>query len=350
MHNRSRIVDRNRAGVAADAKRPLFCFTLDTEPDDLWDQQGPCTFEHFKRKVLPEFHRLLISAGARPTYLTTSEVVENSDGLSAIESCLEMGSCEIGAHFHSWTREWPFPVPDLRSSPVHALAHQLGVEVEGRMLAYTCEALKRVIGEAPRSYRGGKYSLSSDSIANLVKCGITVDSTVTPGQSWRDPGTSPLLDGPDFTMAPRQPYYLARGENITNARSTGDVLELPVGAAWSPSWTQRLSSSRTLHHVLRKTAKVGLPVGYTWLRPTMQTRKQLGSCLRQLKHDGVPVWVSLIHSSEISHCRHLPDDESVSKFVQRCLQTVEMALELGARACTLQEAAAAFRGTALEQS
>ena len=221
-------------------KQPLFCFTLDTEPDDLWDQQGPPTFEHFK--ALPEFHRLLTSAGARPTYLTTSEVVEDGQGLRAIQRCLDMGNCEIGAHFHSWTRAWPFPVPDLGNPPLHALAHQLGAETEGRMLAYTCEAIQRAVGAAPLSHRGGKYSLSSDSVANLQACGITVDSTVTPGQSWRNVGTSPLLDGPDFTMAPRAPYYLTCGGEVLEPRRAGDVLELPVGAAWTPPWTRRLST------------------------------------------------------------------------------------------------------------
>ncbi len=51
-----------------------FCFTLDTEPDDLWSDRYPLTYEHYRRS--PEFHRQPLKAGARPTFLTTSEAVE----------------------------------------------------------------------------------------------------------------------------------------------------------------------------------------------------------------------------------------------------------------------------------
>lgn len=317
---------------------PLLCFTVDTEPDDLWDQRGKPTLEHFAQ--LPAFHELITSAGARPTYLTTSEVVEDPSALRSLLHCWDTGTCEIGAHFHTWTRSWPFPVPDLGSPPLHAMAHQLGAHIEGQMLRYTCDAIAAAIGEAPRSYRGGRWSLGAETVASLAACGITVDSTVTPGQSWRQWRASPLLDGPDFTRAPRSPYFLACGEDVTVARNVGEVLELPVGAAWTPRQARALSGSGLMQKVMRRLSGVGL--GYTWLRPTLQSDRQLSCCLRQLKSDAIPVWVSIIHSSELLPSHHLPTPEAVAAFVRRCVAMVEAAIDLGARPCTLQEAAAHF--------
>lgn len=323
---------------------PILCFTLDTEPDDLWDQRGAPGFEHLP--LLPEFHRALTAVGARPTYLTTSEVIEEPSGRAALEAILEAGNCEVGAHFHTWTRQWPFAVPDLGEPPLHALAHQLGPRIEGQMLAYTCEALSRALGIPPRSHRGGRFSLSPDTVANLVACGLTADSTVTPGQSWRDRGALALLEGPDFTLAPRHPYFLAVGEDILTPRARGEVLELPVGCAWTPPLLRRCHRPGLGGRIVGRLSRLGLAAGYTWLRPTLQSAGQLRRCLRQMKADGIPVWVAMIHSSEVIPCRHLPNKEAVGRFLQRCLGLVEDALGLGATGCTLQEAAERHRRTA----
>ena len=44
-----------------------FCFTLDTEPDDLWARRPALSFEQFN--VLPGFQDLIVESGGRPTYL-----------------------------------------------------------------------------------------------------------------------------------------------------------------------------------------------------------------------------------------------------------------------------------------
>ena len=315
---------------------PRFCFTLDTEPDDLWGEASRLTFDHFEG--LPRFHETMVSVGARPTYLTTSEVVEDPRGLAAIMACLEHGSCEIGAHYHTWTREWPFETPHLGSPPVKAMAHQLGSDIEQQMLRYTCAAIQHATGLVPMSYRGGRWSLGPGSVGALAACGVTVDSTVTPGISWRRSSAGPLLDGPDFTRAPRVPYYLATGQDVTTARAAGEVLEIPVGTAWTPALSRAASGWGLGRRILKKVSAM-LPVGYTWLRPLEQTPGQLAACLRQLRRDGAPVWVAMIHSSEIGRCRRLPKQEDVDGLVRRCTGMTEMAISLGAVGSTLQQAA-----------
>jgi hypothetical protein len=311
------------------AGRPFhFCFTLDTEPDDLWADRPTLTFDHFHR--LADFHRELTDRGARPTYLTTSEVAEHLPAARALGRVLDAGRAELGAHFHAWTRAWPFPVPDLGPRPLHALAHQLGQPVEERMLAFTCDVLARAFRVRPVSYRGGKWSLNEASALSLARCGIRVDTTVTPGIHWQD-RRHPLLDGPDFRGRPRHPHYL-------RPPGRDAVLELPVGTADVPP-PRPLPSRGVVGKVVRRALRAtGRPVGLTWLRPTLMSRRELRACLRALRADGVPVWVSMIHSSEIVPCKYFATEGAVRAFRRRCLELVEDAVALGATGATLREA------------
>lgn len=310
-----------------------FCFTLDTEPDNLWGYNSTDSFEHFK--ILPGFHRNLLNAGARPTYLTTSEVVETLLGRSAIEECLALGQCEIGAHFHSWTRKWPFEVPDLGSPPVKALAHRLGSRVEMNMLAYTCEVLLNTIGIQPRSHRGGRWSFGEHTPEILSKCGIWVDSTVTPGLSWHDT-THDFVDGPDNRGKPYCPYYLKKG-----AISDGTALvELPVGAAFLPGLLKPFETSPLASRILSGIGRrTGGGIGCCWLCPTYTSVAGMRSIMLDLKRRGCSVWVFVIHSSEIIPCEPLPRQSDVDAFMTRCLEVVQIAQELGAAPATLLEAA-----------
>lgn len=314
-----------------------FCFTLDTEPDDLWSNPPELSFEHFQR--LPEFHRRLRGAGARPVYLTTSEVAQSPQARRALQSCIDYGGCEIGAHFHTWTREWPFTLPDLGSPRRSAMAHQLGQQVEEAMLAYTCRELNQAFGMHPSSYRGGRWSLSPASVTSLENCGIRVDSTVTPGISWRD-NSHPLVDGPDYRRAPRDPVSVS--EALGGPPDEDGPLEIPVGAAWFPSWAQN-SSNFVRKQLSRAGARTGLRLGHRWLRPTSVSLADMIATMKSLRAASVPVWVFMIHSSEISPCRPLPSETAVQAFVNRCEQAIAAAIDLGAQPATLTEAAQCLR-------
>lgn len=310
----------------------FFCFTLDTEPDDLWANRPGVSFDHFER--LGDFHRELAERGARPTYLTTSEVAEHPPAARVLDRILATGEAEVGAHFHSWTRAWPFPVPDLGRPPVHATAHMLGQALEEQMLEYTCASLAQAFGTRPVSYRGGRWSLGGDSVRSLVRTGVRVDSTVTPGMSWRDE-RHPLADGPDFRGFPRWPFYLS-GQSL-EPRAHGEVLELPVGTTFRKGPGADGGRGILARAARKLSALAGRPVGRLWLRPTSMSRQQMRACLEDLRQDGVPVWVAMIHSSEIAPCTPLPDEASLRRFRRRCLQLVEDARALGAVPATLNE-------------
>jgi hypothetical protein len=330
----------NKASRGAESFR--FCFTLDTEPDNLWKLASRYTLEHFA--FLPDFHKRLLDAGARPTYLTTSEVVEAPRGRRAMEQCLEAGGCEIGAHFHTWTRAWPFTVPDLGDPPVPAMAHQLGQETEERMLDYTCRSLRDALGVEARSYRGGRWSLGPESARSLANCGITVDSSVTPGWSWRDP-RDPRLNGPDWTRTRCEISWLtAPADNGRPAIEPGRVLEIPVGAAVFPDALRGLMRSPLARRVCRRVSRSGrVRLGHFWLRPTTMSLENMRATMKALERRGCPAWVFMIHSSEIMPCDKLPTDQAVKAFMRRCVDVTRAAIELGAEAATLTECDAWIR-------
>ena len=248
--------------------------------------------QNFER--LPAFHRKLTAAGARPTYLTTSEVVESHLGRSAIETCLGTGTCEIGAHFHTWTRKWPFEVTHLGNPPIKAIGHRLDARVEAGMLAYTCEAIFKSLGREPKSFRGGRWSFGPNTVQALHQCGIEVDSTFTPGISWSDQSKS-LTDGADFRTAPMSPHYLSKSDY-----RKAPLIELPIGSAAFPrpvkaayrfsiitSCSRRSGSGRSLIS-LGKTCSIGcesagVRIGYHWLRPTDTSVADMRAVMLSLK-------------------------------------------------------------------
>jgi hypothetical protein len=309
-----------------------FCLTLDTEPDDLWANRPTLSFNHVER--LFDFHRELCERGARPTYLTTSEMVEDLAACRVLGRILATGQAEIGAHFHSWTRTWPFAFPYLGNPPVHANAHQLGPELEERMLAYTCDALEKALRVRPVSFRGGRWSLNGASVRSLVNCGIRVDTTVTPGISWENL-SQPLTSGPDFRDFPRTPFYLS-GESL-EPRTSGEVLELPVGASFIPDRDSVIRGGLVARVMRRIRKAFGRPAGLIWLRPTVMNRAETAACLKRLRADNVPVWVCMIHSSEIAPCTYFTTEEQLDAFRRRCLELVEDAIALGATGATLKE-------------
>ncbi len=281
-------------------------------------------------------------AGSKLVYLTTSEVVQDTKARAVLRKCLDDGGCEIGAHFHSWTRSWPFPVPDLnwQGARSHAMAHQLGQPVEEAMLSYTCRELASAYGVQPVSYRGGRWSLSRDSITSFKNCGITVDSTVTPGISWRDQ-RHVLVDGLDYSRSSRFP------SSVSRATGGGDdphgPIEIPVGAAWFPAWGEQASDS-IRKNLVRIGARLPIRAGHRWLRPTRASVEDMTAVMKSLKAQAVPVWVFMIHSSEIAPCQPLPTEDEVRAFVDRCEQIAQVAVELGAVGATLRDAEARLRG------
>jgi sugar phosphate isomerase/epimerase len=125
-------------------------------------------------------------------------------------------------------------------------------------------------------------------------------------------------------------------------------IEIPVGAAWFPphSKNARTLYRRLLHITSRAT---GVRLGHRWLRPTYVGVSDMIATMKSLKRAGVPVWVFMIHSSEIAPCRPLPTEAEVKALVERCEAAVTAAAALGAEPATLIEAGEFIQGSLVRE-
>src|SRR6185503_18401900 len=92
-------------------------------------------------------------------------------------------------------------------------------------------------------------------------------------------------------------------------------IEIPVGAAWFPAWGEG-ASNNTRKNLARVGARLPIRAGHRWLRPTHSSVEDMTAVMKSLKAAAVPVWVFMIHSSEIAPCQLLPTEDEVRKLVE----------------------------------
>jgi hypothetical protein len=271
--------------------------TIDTEGDNQWDLSAKRSTENVR--FVPRFQALCEQYGFPPTYLCTYEVVE-SPVFDEVLLPLHRGTrAEIGAHLHPWTTppssEWD------RGERGYAYPSELPAEVFASKLKELTDLLTRKLGEAPRSYRAGRWGFSADHIQTLVRLGYIVDCSVTPLQNWTDAGARG--PGQDFTNAPVGPYVLA-SDDVTREGTSG-LLEVPVTIVHVNGLMRQSSSLRAAYRRYRRTlpARVlnrAFDTAPRWFRPfSDMTAARLIEVYETARYLGLPVVEMMFHSSEL---------------------------------------------------
>lgn len=235
--------------------------TVDTEADDQWGKGDTPTLENIK--ALPRFQQLCETFGMKPTYLITFEVAHDPFASSLLRGWQERGGAEIGAHLHPWT------TPPLKKGEglERAFPNELSDEALRDKLALLTDEIEKMIGTRPTSYRAGRWGFDARQAALLGELGYLIDSSVTPGISWRESkGAAEGRGGPDFT---RESAHTHRLDNA--------VLEVPMT-------------------ILR----AGLLRRRRWLRIFENTTDwKLRMVVRAAMRQKLPAIVFMIHSSEL---------------------------------------------------
>ena len=125
--------------------------TIDTEADGQWDYGSPLTTRNVEY-WLP-FQDLCERHGVVPTYLLTSEIIEDDRARDLLTEWRRRGSCEIGTHLHPWTTP-PFADRDgfRRNDTVHAFPSQLPDDLLREKTAQPHRAVLAAFGERPTAY------------------------------------------------------------------------------------------------------------------------------------------------------------------------------------------------------
>ncbi len=320
--------------------RPLSLLVgIDTEGDNQWDlaAREHQTFENIY--ALPALHSLFERHGVRPTYVVTWPVASDERSQQVLRYLLLRGDCEIGAHHHAWETP-PCSPEDVRR---HPFASTLSLDQFEAQLAELTDAIARATGEAPVSYRSGRFGFDASHVSALERQGYLVESSVVPLLYEAHKG------GPDFAEAPLSPYFLSYDSAV--APGTSRLLEVPCSAMLHRDGPDRLAWAYarapfpyTTKRVLRK---LGL-ARVDWLRPSYSSFEDMCALARRVAGRGVPVLNLIFHSSEaiVGGSPYNRTNEELTAFLDRLDRFLAYATrELGATPATFREFHAAFTAT-----
>lgn len=266
----------------------LLC-TVDVEEDmPHWRVEASTSLRNLQG--LHRFNALCDRLGVRPTYLCTYPVATRPEGDFLID-LQRRGRCEIGAHLHPWTTP-PFDTNENRLEAIQpSRLPPSAMEAKLRVLT---TALAERFGQAPTSYRAGRFGFNGAGLQALERLGYLVDSSVTPLCDWTSEG------GVDARMAPDVPYFPDRQRVFE--RGSSPVLEVPLSIGFSSRLPEQVSrglvalpSRLRVRGILSKLAGLEL----RWLYPSAHSADAMCGLADVLVGRGVPVLNVFLHSSEL---------------------------------------------------
>ncbi|HXV64919.1 MAG TPA: polysaccharide deacetylase family protein [Vicinamibacteria bacterium] len=259
---------------------------VDTEADDQWSATGRQALAVRNVHELPRLQELCDRYRVLPTYLVTFEMAAAERARSQLQELAQSGRCEIGSHHHPWS------TPPLVDGHVYPL--NLSRDRYREQLGRLTEAVAKISGEAPVSYRAGRNGFAGWHVEILEENGYLVDSSVDPFFNEKRKG------GPSFAGAPITPYFVG----YDDPRRVGDsrLLEIPVTSALDRRWPRWLETAYAdvshAYHFRRSLRLLGI-VRPIWLRPSYSKRKDMLSLARRLLEGHAPTANILFHSSEL---------------------------------------------------
>ena len=304
---------------------------IDTEGDNQWDAAARANQRFENIYALPRLHALFARHGVRPTYVITYPVATDPRSAAVLRELRAGGDCEIGAHHHAW--ETPPCSPD--DVERHPYAANLPRIQFAQQLTALTDAIAEAVGQAPVSYRSGRFGFSAAHVSPLERLGYQVESSVAPLFYERH------KDGPDFVEAPLRPYYLAYDSATTPGSSA--VLEIPLSAALNRRLPRRVQylyarapRPYTTKRILRKLGVARV----RWLRPSYSSFEDMASLARDIARAGEPVLNLFFHSSEaiVGGSPYNRTNEELGAFCGRLERFIAFAQhELGAMPATFSE-------------
>jgi hypothetical protein len=316
-----------------------FVVSIDAEGDNQWLHGAPLTTQNVA--FWQPFMDVCERYGVRPTYLVTSEIIEDPIAARLLSRWRAEHRIEVGAHLHPWSTP-PFrDEPGLRGNDsAHTFPSELREELLHAKLATLTDQIETRVGLRPTSFRAGRFGFDTKCARVLTSLGYIVDSSVTPLMSWRQtPGMPGGPGGPDFRTLPVTPFLIA---------GASALLEVPVTIMYTDwwirryAWSQPLIRSRPWHAAQRRLRhRRGWP-SPLWLRPVPGVRaSDLARLWRVAEADGVETVVMMFHSSELMPgCSpYRPTRRSICALYALLEEFFDFVAKSGGTCSTLSEAA-----------
>lgn len=324
----------------APRKRPLRCpitelrvrtngviavsITIDTEADHdtAWNKPTPLTFRSIGEGVANICAPLFRRHRVRPTYLVTSEVMDDAPSVAALA---RLDDVELGTHLHGEHGDFIccYPADDERA----------------RLGAITRQFADR-FGRPPRVYRAGRYAASARTAAMLHELGYVADTSVTPGIRWvHEQRPDEVVD---FSGAPVAPYHPAAGD----LARPGDLplWEIPVTIVSRP---RMWNSAVTFFQRAMQRPAQAYPL---WVRPSTASWPWLwwaiDQAVRRSRTERLTVINIMMHSMEVlaGTSPYSPTQAAADRIVRRLERLCAELSRVGARFFTLSELVAELDG------
>jgi hypothetical protein len=265
---------------------PAFIITVDTEGDDLWSRPSvPATHN---AAWLPPFQELAQQSGFRPTWLVNWEMAHAPACGEFLRDVLARDAGEVGMHPHAWDTPPLEPLTD-DDARHHPYLGEFPESAQCAKLERLAGALEEIFQRPLRSHRAGRWAFHGGCARWLREHGFTADCSVCPGVDWRGtPGDPRGAGGPDYRLAPTQPYFIDESDVTKPADkpSSDALLEVPmtIGAA-RPRWAWPFVEYRSKRHY--------------WLRPNGRNGAAMRERVDEAVAAGHPHLMFMLHSSEL---------------------------------------------------
>jgi hypothetical protein len=200
--------------VDFDFDTPRFIVTVDTEEE--FDWTAPFTRDvHGTTHVgaIDRFQRLCDDNGVRPAYLVDYPIVNDVHAVELLGRYVSDRRADVGVQLHPWVN------PPFQEEPsiANSYACNLSPELERAKLTTLHTMIVDRFGVKPQMYRAGRYGAGLNSRKILRELGVAIDTSVRSLFDYSGQG------GPNYSDAPLEPYWIAKGE----------LIELPVTSVFS---------------------------------------------------------------------------------------------------------------------
>ncbi len=205
-------------------KKPAFIITLDTEGDNLWENEHNITTQntHF----LPRFQQLCERFQFKPVWLTNYEMAIDEAYIEFAQDVIARNTGEIGMHLHAWNSP---PIVALTDNDLHYQPYLIEYPKSQMRdkIAFMTDLLENKLQTKMLSHRAGRWAFNETYAQLLIEFGYQVDCSVTPKVDWRftkgDPAQS---GGTDYSNFPSHAYFM----DVNDISKAGDstLLEVPM--------------------------------------------------------------------------------------------------------------------------
>jgi hypothetical protein len=316
------------------------CITIDVECDKgpNWLVKQPLQFRSVHDTIPNCLQPCFQSVGAKATYLLSPEVLNDAKNIATLTKIKQEGA-ELGTHLHG---EFVAPFEEKDTAKTSHMLSHYPPEIEAQKIYNLTEKFKQIFQFTPRSFRAGRFGLSTKTLSILEKLDYSVDTSVAPFSSWKNEI--------NFFGAPTQPYFPDR--NNFNHRGDMRIVEIPVsiGASWwdyIPGFVLKSIPSDSLFWgVLRKYLLLDRKFRPIWLRPVFASFDQMKKLEKRERRKTKDVFLNMMfHSVEFSagHSPYAQNVDKVNFYINRLISILSYLKSNGYQFVTLSEAANIFR-------